>query len=71
MTFSLAIRNNLLHNFLERAECAGKNELVVFLKINLHLALRKPQATSSTRVKDFISKNVATFFDVFDSEMET
>jgi hypothetical protein len=42
MTFSLAIRNNLLHDFSERAECVGRNELSLFLKINLHLALRKP-----------------------------
>jgi hypothetical protein len=70
MIFSLAIRNNLLHDFSEGAEFAAKNGLSVFLGRNLHLCLRKPQTKSLVRVEGFISKNFSTFFYVFESEME-
>jgi hypothetical protein len=70
MTFSLAVRNNSSNNFSEGAECVGKNGLSVFLRRNLHLARRKPQTKLFVRVKGFISKNIATFFHVFESEME-
>jgi hypothetical protein len=70
MAFSLAIRNNLCHPFSKISECAGKKWLANFLKRHPDVALRKPQTTSFTRVKGFTLENVATFFGLFESEME-
>ncbi|OWR47657.1 Tigger transposable element-derived protein 1 [Danaus plexippus plexippus] len=49
LAYDLAERNNLYHNFDHDTKMAGRCWLEFFLKRNLDLSFRKPEATSAAR----------------------
>lgn len=66
MTFGgwLAQKNYLPHNFDHDTKLAGRYWLENFLKRNLDLSFRKPEATSAARVSGLNAVAVNNFFDL-------
>ena len=69
MAFQLAKRNGLKHPFKQEPSAFGKKWLRSFLEGHATLSLRTPEDISAARVKGFTSKNIARFFDIYESEL--
>jgi lipid II:glycine glycyltransferase (peptidoglycan interpeptide bridge formation enzyme) len=70
MAYQLATRNKLSHAFSQGKQSAGNKRMKLFIKRHPELSLRKPQAVSAARVKDFNRENVSNFFSILETEME-
>lgn len=62
ITYQLAKKFNLKHNFNNETRMAGENWLAAFLKCN-KMTLRKPEHTSSARANGFNEQSVTTFYN--------
>jgi len=69
VAFQLAIRNGLIHPFNQENSEAWKKQLGSFLQRHPVISMRTPGGISAARVKGFTSENVASFFDIYESEL--
>jgi len=71
VVFQLAIRNDLKHPLNQEKSAAGKKCLRSFLKRHSVVSMRTLEGISSALLKGFTSENIASFFDIYESELRT
>jgi len=71
VVFQLAIRNGLKHPLNQEKSAAGKKCFRSFLKRHPIISMRTLEGISSARLKGFTSENVASYFDIYESELRT
>lgn len=70
IAFEVAQKMKLKHNFKKDAKLAGKDWLKGFIMRNPSVAVRKPKATSISRIKGFNKASCGRFFTNLESLME-
>jgi hypothetical protein len=60
--FKFVKRNKIKHMFSKESSVAGRDWLQAFLRRNPYVAVRKPEATSMSRIKGFNKSEVSRFF---------
>jgi DDE superfamily endonuclease len=71
IAYELAERNGIKHPFSAQMRLAGKDWARCFLQRFPELSLRKPEATSMSRLTGFNRVQVNKFFDLLHNELET
>ena len=71
VAYQLAERNELKHPFSSNTKLAGTDWAHSFLKRYPELSLRKPEATSMSRLSGFNKVQVQKFFDLLSSKLKT
>lgn len=68
--YDYAERNNIQHNFNKELKLAGIDWFYNFIRRNPSVTIRKPEATSISRITAFNKEEVTLFFDNLESLME-
>lgn len=69
IAYELAVRNGLAHPFSTERKLAGIEWARSFMALYPELALKKPEATSMSRLTGFNKVQVNRFFDLLKSEL--
>lgn len=71
IAYELAVRNGLKHPFSDERKLAGIDWAESFMARYPELTLRKPEATSMSRLTGFNKVQVKRFFDLLRTEMDS
>jgi hypothetical protein len=69
IAFQLAERNHLKHPFSHKTQLAGEDWFLSFCNRHPEISLRRPEATSMSRVIGFNEKQVKGFYEILKEEM--
>jgi len=71
IAYELAVRNGVKHPFSDQRKLAGIDRAKSFMVRYPEFTLRKPEATSISRLTDFNKVQVKIFLDLLHTKMET